>query len=234
MKQRNIDILIMVMWLSCVVGQSIQISVDRDQITQNDLITLTVEASGSQSFANMNMEPVKKDFIVVSGPGQQTNVQWINGSMTSTRTLTWTLSPIRQGTLIIPALTGTVDGKSFRGKPIQIFVKKISNYQGNEVFVVAEIDKDKAYLGEQITVTYKLYKRVNISLEPFEVPEFQGFWVENLFSPQRLQYRNVNLNGVKYQVTTLGQMALFPIPSDKHVIPSLRVQVQVELKKKKR
>ena len=222
------------MWLSCVVGQSIQISVDRDQITQNDLITLTVDASGFQSFANVNMEPVKKDFIVVSGPGQQTNVQWINGSMTSTRTLTWTLSPIREGTLIIPALTGTVDGKPFRGKPIQIFVKKISNYQGNEVFLVAEIDKDKAYLGEQITVTYKLYKRVNISLEPFEVPEFQGFWVENLFSPQRLQYRNVNLKGVKYQVATLGQMALFPIPSDKHVIPSLRVQVQVELKKKKR
>ena len=119
-----IRILIMVMWLSCVVGQSIQISVDRNQITQNDLITLTVEASGSQSFANVNMEPVKKDFIVVSGPGQQTNVQWINGSMTSTRTLTWTLSPIKEGTLIIPALTGTVDGKPFRGKPIQIFVKK--------------------------------------------------------------------------------------------------------------
>ena len=112
MKQRNIDILIMVMWLSCVVGQSVQISVDRNRITQDDLITLSVEVSGSKSFASVNMDPVKKDFVVVSGPGQQTNVQWINGSMTSTRTLTWTLSPNREGTLTIPALTGTVDGKN--------------------------------------------------------------------------------------------------------------------------
>ncbi len=229
-----IRILGTVLWLSCVVGQSVQISVDRNRITQDDLITLSVEVSGSKSFASVNMDPVKKDFVVVSGPGQQTNVQWINGSMTSTRTLTWTLSPNREGTLTIPVLTGTVDGKTFRGKPIQILVKKTSNSQGNEVFVVAEIDKDKAYLGEQITVTYKLYKRVNISIEPFQMPEFQGFWVENLFSPQRLQYRTVNLKGVKYQVATLGQMALFPIPSDKHAIPSLRVKAQVELKKKKR
>ena len=224
----------MIFWLSCVVGQSVQISVDRNRITQDDLITLSVETSGSKSFASVNMDPVKKDFMVVSGPGQQTNVEWINGSMTSTRTLTWSLSPRREGTLTIPALTGTVDGKTFRSKPIQILVKKTSNSQGNEVFVLAEIDKDKAYLGEQITVTYKLYKRVNISIEPFQIPEFQGFWVENLFSPQRLQYRSVNLKGVKYQVAILGQMALFPIPSDKHVIPPLKVKAQVELKKKKR
>ena len=101
-----IRILGTVLWLSCVVGQSVQILVDRNRITQDDLITLSVEVSGSKSFANMNMDPLKKDFVIVSGPGQQTNVQWINGSMTSTRTLTWTLSPNREGTLTIPALTG--------------------------------------------------------------------------------------------------------------------------------
>tara|TARA_Y100000590_G_scaffold99725_1_gene113363 strand:+ start:1340 stop:3043 length:1704 start_codon:yes stop_codon:yes gene_type:complete len=220
--------------LSTILGQSIQISVDRNQITINDLITLSIEVSGTNSFPDVNMDPIKNEFIIVSGPGQQTNVQWINGKMTSTRTLTWTISPKREGTLFIPVISGKVDGKSFRGKKIKIVVSKNSDNKNNDVFLVAEVDKDKAYLGQQITVSYKLYKRINISIEPFQMPEFQGFWVEHLFSPKRLQYRNVNLKGVKYQVASLGQMALFPLSAEKHIIPSLKIQAQVELKKNKR
>ena len=228
-----INFLVIALLLSSIFGQSIQISVDQNQITKNDIITLSVEASGAKSFAKMNMKPIKKDFMIVSGPGQQTNVQWINGSMTSTRTLTWTLSPKREGTLFIPALNGTIDGKPFLSKKIRIIVKATPNAKSNDVFLVAEIDKDKAYLGEQITVAYKLYKRVNISIEQFQMPDFQGFWVENIFSPKRLQWMDVNLKGVNYQVASLGQMALFPIPSDKHIIPSLNVTAQVQIKRKK-
>ena len=53
-----IRILGTVLWLSCVVGQSVQISVDRNRITQDDLISLSVETSGSKSFASVNMDPV--------------------------------------------------------------------------------------------------------------------------------------------------------------------------------
>ena len=220
--------------LSFSLAQTVQISVDRSRLTEDESITLSIEVTGSQDFARVDMSQVKKDFEIISGPGQQTNIQWINGSMTSTKTLTWTLSPKRGGTLSIPALSGTVDGKSFRGKPIQIYVKNSAESEDNSFFIVGEIDRNKAYLGEQITLTYKLYKNANISIEPFQLPEFPGFWVEELYTPQRVQYRNVTIKGVKYQVANLGQVALFPIPSEKHVIPSLKVKVQVEMRKQKR
>ena len=227
-------ILGIILALSFSFAQTIQISVDRNRVTEDDLITLSIEVTGSQDFPQVDMSPVKKDFEITSGPGQQTNIQWINGKMTSTKTLTWTLSPKRGGNLVIPALFGTVGGKSFRGKPIQIQVKKSTESLDNSVFIVAEVDKENAYLSEQITLTYKLYKNANISIEPFQMPEFPGFWVEELYTPQRVQYRNVTIQGVKYQMANLGQKALFPIPSEKHVIPSLKVKVQVETRKQKR
>ena len=223
-----------ILFLTFSLSQTVQISVDRNRIEEGELIQFSIEVTGGKDFAKVDMKKVQKDFEIVSGPGQQTNIQWINGSMTSTKTLTWTLSPKRLGTLTVPAISGTVDGKSFQGKPIQIQVKKSTETSDNSVFIVADIDKEKAYLGEQITVTYKLYKNANISIEPFQMPEFPGFWVENLYTPQRVQYRNVTIQGVKYQVANLGQKALFPIPAETHVIPSLKVKVQIEIKRKKR
>ncbi|MBT3179731.1 MAG: protein BatD [Candidatus Marinimicrobia bacterium] len=220
--------------LSISLSQTVQISVDRNRLEEGELITLSIEVSGSKDFAQVDMSQIKKDFEILSGPGQQTNIQWINGSMTSTKTLTWTISPKMNGALSIPGIYGTVDGKTFRGKPIQVHVKKNSESTDNSVFIVAEVDKEKAYLGEQITVSFKLYKNVNMSIEPFQVPEFSGFWVEDLYTPQRVQYRNVTLQGVKYQVANLGQKALFPIPSTQHIIPQLKVKAQIEMKKKNR
>ncbi len=157
-------ILGIILALSSSFAQTIQISVDRNRVTEDDLITLSIEVTGSQDFPQVEMSPVKKDFEITSGPGQQTNIQWINGKMTSTKTLTWTLSPKRGGNLVIPALLGTVGGKSFRGKPIQIQVKKSTESLDNSVFIVAEVDKENAYLCEQMTLTYKLYKNANISI----------------------------------------------------------------------
>ena len=224
----------LILAISLSFSQTVQISVDRNQVEDGEMVSFSIEVSGSNDFAKVDMQKVQKDFEIVSGPGQQTNIHWINGGMTSTKTLTWTLSPKRTGPLTIPAISGTVDGKSFRGKPIQIHVLKSTQVSDNSVFIVAEIDKEKVYYGEQLTLTYKLYKNANISIEPFQMPEFPGFWVENLYTPQRVQYRNVTIKGVKYQVANLGQKALFPIPAEKHIIPTLKVKVQVEMKKKKR
>ena len=62
---------------------------------------------------------------------------------------------------------------------------EISEDKSNEVFIAAEIDKENAYLGEQITLTYKLYKRVDVNIagiDQFQMPNFKGFWVEELFT----------------------------------------------------
>ena len=114
-------------------------------------------------------------------------------------------------------------------------VNNLKKGSGNSVFILAEVDKESAYLGEQITLTYKLYKDVNTKIsgiDQFQMPDFNGFWVEEIFTPQRLQYQNKNVlfQGRKYQVANLGQRALFPIASDQHIIPPVSIKTQIEKK----
>ena len=117
-------------------------------------------------------------------------------------------------------------------------VNNLKEGSGNSVFILAEVDKESAYLGEQITLTYKLYKDINTKIsgiDQFQMPDFNGFWVEEIFTPQRLQYqsKNVLFRGRKYQVANLGQRALFPIASDQHIIPIVSIKTQIEKKNRK-
>ena len=224
---------------SLTIGQSVEISVDRNKLQEGDLLTLTIEVTGGEDFANVGLEPLERDFDIISGPSQQTNIQWINGKMKSAKSLTWTLSPTRSGKFSIPPLSGTVGNKLFKGKSIPIQVVKSVEVQENKVFILADLDKDKVRLGEQITLTYKLYKDPKViiaGIDQFKMPNFKGFWAEEIFTPQQLKFQaqKETINGVKYQVANLGQRALFPMPSDQHYIPPIALQVQLDVRKKKR
>ena len=236
MVNRSIIVLI---WCSIVTAQSIQISVDKNRLQEGELLKLSIQVVDGEDFAKVDLGPLESDFDIISGPSQQNNIQWINGSVSSTKTLSWTLLPKRSGNLSIPVLSGTVGGKTFKGKKIPIQIGKLNNDIINEVFIVAEIDKKDAFLGEQVTLTYKLYKRIDMNIagiDQFQMPDFKGFWTEELYTPQRLQYQSkeVTVKGLRYQVANLGQRALFPIASDKHEIPPVKIKVQLEVKKKKR
>jgi len=213
--------------LSCSFSQTVQIFADRNKVAEGDVFTLSVEATGSESFAELDVSPIEKDFMIVSGPSQQTSYQWLNGKiMTGTRTLTWTLSPKKDGTLTIPRLSGSIDGKPFTGEPIQILVD--NSYQSlvgdSVVFLTTELDKEKAYLGEQINLTYKLYTSINVSIEHFRMPELPGFWKED-YSPKQVHFQDETFKGVEYQVANIGQIALFPLSAEEHFIPQMQVKI---------
>ena len=221
------------------VAQSIQISVDKNRLEHGELLKLSIQVVEGEDFAKVDLSPLEYDFEIVSGPSQQNNIQWINGSVSSTKTLSWTLLPKRSGDLVIPVLSGTVGKRTFKGKKIPIQVGKSGDDGLDEVFIAAEIDKDDAYLGEQVTLTYKLYKRAEVNIagiDQFQMPDFKGFWTEELYTPQRLQFQSkeVIIKGIRYQVANLGQRALFPIASEKYEIPPVKIKVQLEVKKKKR
>ena len=48
-------ILLMILALSFTYGQTIQISVDRNQLTEDDLVTLSIEVTGSKDFPQVDM-----------------------------------------------------------------------------------------------------------------------------------------------------------------------------------
>ncbi len=229
----------LILFTSIAFSQTIEISVDKNKIEEGESLTLSIEVNGGKDFAKVDLAPLGKSFDIISGPSQQTTIQFINGIMENKKILSWILLPKITGKIIIPSLSVRVGENTFRSKEIIVNVGKVKDISSSSVFIVGEIDKDSIYLGEQITLTYMLYKKSDINItdiEQFQMPDFKGFWTEEIYTPKRLQYQSkeVNLKGVNYQVANLGQRALFPIASKIHEIPSVRVKVQIETKKKKR
>ena len=227
---------IILLFLNVIFPQTVNVSVDKQVMQEGDVLQLMIEVSGARDFPKIEMDKIKKNFEFVGGPYEKTSIEVINGKMKDTKTLTWTLSPRKTGNTTIPEIQGLIDGKRFVSKPIKIsVVNNLKKGSENSVFILAEVDKETAYLGEQITLTYNLYVDVNTKIsgiDQFQMPDFNGFWVEEIFTPQRLQYQNKNVlfQGRKYQVANLGQRALFPIAADRHIIPAVSIKTQIEKK----
>lgn len=232
-------LVIILFFLNLVFPQGVNVSVDKQRLQKGDVLQLIIEVTGAKNFPKIETDGINNNFEFVGGPYEQTSIEFINGKMKDTKTLTWTLSPRKIGNLTIPEIQGSIDGKIFVSQPIKItVVNNLKEGSENSVFILAEVDKENAYLGEQITLTYKLYKDINTKIsgiDQFQMPDFNGFWVEEIFTPQRLQYqsKNVLFRGRKYQVANLGQRALFPIASDQHIIPPVSIKTQIEKKNRK-
>ena len=221
-------------YLSLAYSISVRAYVDKNSININDLVNYKIEIKGADDFGELDFSRIKQSFEIISGPNQQTSMQWINGKVTNTRVLSWTLSPKSIGKLIIPSVVINFNNIKTKTNSIKINVKKVAvDNSSLNAFITAEIDKENAYIGEQVTLTYKLYKNIELSLEPFEIPEFSGFWVEELFRPNQLKFKNVNINGVRYQVSTLYKAALFPITGSEYDIDPLKVKVKLQKRRKR-
>ena len=83
---------------------------DQNRIVLNETLSLKVTAEESNDFPKLDISAIK-DFTVISGPGQSSSFQWVNGKMSSSKTLSWTLIPNKPGSLTIPVLTVEIDGK---------------------------------------------------------------------------------------------------------------------------
>ena len=216
-------------------GQSITASVDVNQLTVNETFTFKLEAKNSDNMPKVNLIPLEKNFTVISGPAQQTSYQFVNGEATSSKSLTWTLVPNKKGKLNIPSLSVVLDGKKMKTKPFSMNVKASASVtQKDDLFLLAQIDKDEAFVGEQITVTYKLYTRVQMSLEDIKYPESVGFWSEELSVPRPPRFNQTTINGVQYNVATLYKVALFPTKTGALELSSMTARCNVQVKTKRR
>ena len=221
--------------LSFVLGFSATASVDKNRCTIDDIISFKIEFENADSFSNIDISSLIKDFTVISGPSQQTSMQWINGKVTNSRIMSWSLSPKREGRLVIPRLNVQISGKNSVTDEIVVFVGQSQKKESDlDVFISAEINKESVYIGEQITLTYSIYRRVECSIEPFEIPKFPGFWSEELFRPNQIKFKNIAINGVQYQKGILYKVALFPISGKELEIEPLSLKIQIQKKKKRR
>ena len=210
-------------------------SVDVNGISINETLGFKIIAVNANGTPNVDISPILNDFKIVSGPAQQTNVKWVNGAMTSSRSLSWTLLAKKGGKVNIPSLNVTIGKNIYRTNPIGVLVQKgAGRSQMANLFIEAKPDKEQAYPGEQVTITYRLFTRVNLSIENIEYPKSVGFWNEDLRVAQTVRFRDIQIQGVGYKVATLYKAAMFPTQTGDLIINPMTVICNVEKPRKRR
>lgn len=175
-------------------------TVSKKKIAVNENISLEI-------VVNDDMEkfipPVLSDFNVLAGPNQFSSMSYnnINGRSRMERktTISYILQPLREGEAVIGPAIVIVEGKEHSTAGISISVGPAIEGQNNassqasasssmlntpsnaaeNIHLVATVSNSRPYIGEPVTITYRLYYRVNIGQTYLNsMPKFDGFWTQ--------------------------------------------------------
>ncbi len=92
------------------------------EVNRGDSFVYQVEVSGSSMTLPQPEVEIPGDFSILSGPNSSTNIQYVNGAMTASRSLTYQLIARNSGVFTIPAPTVTYKRKIFKGNAVTIVV----------------------------------------------------------------------------------------------------------------
>ncbi len=141
-------------------------SLDRDTITLGEQATLSLAIEGSQS-PHVPTPGVRGLEITQTGTSQ--NVSFVNGAMSSTFTITFSVAARQPGEFTIPSLTAEVNGQSFATEPLKLTVLKASApaaavvNSGSEVaFLKFNFPDQKIYVGQSVVGRLELYLRNDV------------------------------------------------------------------------
>lgn len=221
--------------------------VDHRQIGLDDTVSLklNVQASGSSSVGQPTFDAPGFEVVnsydstyVESYYDQSTNQFGMKNTQQSTKVL----RPLRQGDLRISHIRVTIDGRTRSAPDIIVTVgppgaptppptqyggggggvgpRGTGRYNNHaQIFVRAEVDRDKVYKGQQVVVSYYLYRRVRaMNLQVSQFPTLNGFLREELEMPvmqPRLDSEPVVIDGVPYQRSLLARYAAYPLQEGK-------------------
>ncbi len=98
-----------------------------------------------------------------------------------------------------------------------------------DLFIKVVADKTKVHIGEQVTISYKLYTRLAMNVAISKLPSLNGFWTQDFEIPKQPKPAEEVINGKKYQVYLLKKSALFPQETGTLVLDEAEAQGQARI-----
>ena len=192
-------------------------SIDKNQLTIEDSINLSIKISGIRNPPTPKLPPLP-DFVVRS-TGTQSSTQIFNSDMQVSTTHKYLLIPRSEGNFTIGSVTMNLSGSIYRSDPITVTVKKPSPIKSNEnrpVYTETGISKTTPYINEQVVYTFKLFRKTEVRNLDLSMPYDESFFrKEDIGKAKR--YSRV-INGIAYDVDEIS-VALFPTKVGRSTIP---------------
>lgn len=244
--------------VSFLLGQNINFtaSVDRTVIGEHDQVqlTLTLEGGNLASVKQPSLPDMPDWDVLGSTSSSSTSISIIGGRMETkiTKNFIYILAPKKTGKLTIPSVTLSIGGKTYSTDPITVEVvagaqapQKQAPSQpktpvepklgsgaevGDRIFVSCWANKKRAYVGEEITVEFWVYTRVNlVQLSMAKEAKMEGFWVSTDFTAKSLDYQTKVVNGVRYSAALISKYTIYGITPGKKVIEPMELVGVIQL-----
>ena len=228
--------LIILSFISFVFSQEISSSVSTKNISITESVIFTIKISDIDENPSVDISEIEDSFSIISGPNIGSEYRFVNGNRTSSRSISWTLIAKSHGSLTIPSLNVIVGRKTLITEPHEIIVSKQNTDQSiKDLFLEVKVSKDKAFVGEQIKLTYTFYTRVASKVLSTEFPEYNDFWVEKLFDPVGMQFtpeswNDIEIDGNNYKSLKIYEVALFPLQEGVYTLESMIMKIETKNK----
>lgn len=240
--------------LSIEVNSSDSISVSEPRLPDDgnfDLLNTSVQNQMSSSFINGQFKTErKKVFNYILAPRKQGAITIgpleveADGQIYKTNTITINVSKAHQGAQKRQRQQPSKNTNPFSDDMDDfedLFTQLLRRRSGSSGFQTSppvnpkeafflrlEVDKKRAYVGEQITASWYLYTRSTITeIDTIKYPSLNGFWKEDIELATRLNFSREIVNGISYQKALLASYALFPINAGKAVVDSYKAKCKV-------
>ena len=189
----------------------------------------------------------------------QSSFSMVNGKTThnSSITFTYMVQATEEGVLEIPSAVAIVKGKSYSSKTGQIEVLPSSATSSNnssgsnnvqdepvedqpqrsnkssigdkDLYIDVTASKTSVYEQEAVLLTYKLYTLVNIQQLSGEMPELDGYHVQEIDSKAQMSLKYERINGRNYGTAVWRQYVIYPQKTGKLTVPPIEFEAQIEI-----
>ncbi len=120
-----------------------------------------------------------------------------------------------------------VDEEEANGSaPTKVGVRATPAMMKTGMFATMETDRSNVMLGEQVTLTIRLFSRTDLTdIDALRLPKLEGFWTEILENPQRIVPTMVMVENQRYQAYLLRRMAIFPTKAGEFELPAVEADI---------
>ena len=215
---------------------SFKATVSKDRLGLNERlrITFSIDKQGADDFT----PPDFKNFKVLAGPMQSTNFSYVNGKQSFEQSYSYTIQPISKGVFTIPSASIKFNGNKILANTVKVTVTDAveipkdpndPRYVASQnIHLVAEISNTNPYVGESISVVYKIYvdvTKVNVR-NPREVesPSFNGFWNQNI-EVNQWEPKDGTFQGKPHRYAVIKKTVLIPQKAGKLTIDPMEIEI---------
>jgi len=222
---------------------SVEADTDRTNLAIGERLTLTIKVTADISGSLPDPElPGHTGFEIVGRPYQSSSFSWVNGKVSSSKTVSYTLMAREAGSFSIGESRVSYNGVDYKTEALEVSVEEgaepdasgeegedrtsldISGDSYGNVMVSGTLDKETVYAGEWVVYTFSFFRRIRLWETPSYVsPDFKDFWVEDI--SRSSPAKEVVVKGEKYVRQDIKK-ALFPTKPGEITIESARITLQ--------